>query len=160
MWRLPPGRRPARAAGVRAGGFPTEHRGAAEVPGEYKIRPYRALPVNGFVVAPQGMAHLSAAFERNDAQIDGRTQDVMGVEPLDLKFQAFGFNVIKADGHDFTSLFAALNAAGAHKGAPTCILAKTIMGKGVSYMEAEGHKWHGQAPGPELTAKALEELGA
>ena len=119
------------------------------------------LPWEAFTAASHySVDKLTVIVDVNDAQIDGRTQDVMRVEPLDLKFEAFGFNVIKADGHDFESLFSALNAAASWTEGPTCILAKTVMGKGVSYMEAEGYQWHGKAPGKELAAQALKELGA
>jgi transketolase len=101
---------------------------------------------------------LTAVIDRNDAQIDGKTTDVMGLEPFADKWRAFGWNVLAADGHSFASVFAALNAARATAGKPTVIIATTTMGKGVSYMEAEGYKWHGKTPGKDQGQKALDEL--
>ena len=106
------------------------------------------------------LENLTVIVDRNDAQIDGRTVDIMNVDPLDAKLAAFGFNVITIDGHSFEEIFAALNAARDTKGKPTAIIAITTMGKGVSYMEKEGHKWHGKTPGAEQAALALKELGA
>jgi len=104
--------------------------------------------------------NLTFIIDRNDAQIDGRTTDVMNIDPLDKKLEAFGMHVVAADGHRFESIFDALNKARANKGKPTAIIASTIMGKGVSYMEKEGYKWHGKTPGAEQAAIALKELGA
>lgn len=95
----------------------------------------------------------------NGLQIDGRTADVMPSEPLDAKFAAFGWNVIKAGGHDFDSLRAALAAAKAEKGRPSVILAKTVKGKGVSFMENDPG-WHGKAPNAEQYEQAMAELNA
>ncbi len=106
------------------------------------------------------LENLTVIVDRNDAQIDGRTVDIMNIDPLDAKLAAFGFNVITIDGHSFEEIFAALNAARDTKGKPTAIIAITTMGKGVSYMEKEGHKWHGKTPGAELAALALKELDA
>jgi len=106
------------------------------------------------------LENLTVIVDRNDAQIDGRTVDIMNIDPLDAKLAAFGFNVITIDGHSFEEIFAALNAARDTKGKPTAIIAITTMGKGVSYMEKEGHKWHGKTPGAEQAALALKELGA
>lgn len=103
--------------------------------------------------------NITFIIDRNDAQIDGRTVDVMNIDPLDKKLEAFGMNVIVADGHSFEEIFAALNKARAHKGKPSAIIANTVMGKGVSYMEKEGYKWHGKAPNAEQAAVALKELG-
>ncbi len=92
--------------------------------------------------------NLCGIVDVNGLQIDGRTADVMPSEPLDAKFAAFGWNVIKADGHDFDSLRAALAAAKAEKYRPSVILAKTVKGKGVSFMENDAG-WHGKAPNAE-----------
>ena len=81
----------------------------------------------------------------------------MPSEPLDEKFKAFGWNVIPVDGHDFAQLEAAYAAAAAHKGAPTVLLAKTVKGKGVSFMENDAG-WHGKAPNDEQYEKAMAEL--
>lgn len=103
--------------------------------------------------------NLCGIVDVNGLQIDGRTADVMPSEPLDAKFAAFGWNVIKADGHDFDSLRAALAAAKAEKGRPSVILAKTVKGKGVSFMESDPG-WHGKAPNAEQYEQAMAELNA
>lgn len=103
--------------------------------------------------------NLCGIVDVNGLQIDGRTADVMPSEPLDAKFAAFGWNVIKADGHDFGSLRAALAAAKAEKGRPSVILAKTVKGKGVSFMENDAG-WHGKAPNAEQYEQAMAELNA
>ena len=101
--------------------------------------------------------NLCGIVDVNGLQIDGRTADVMPSEPLDAKFAAFGWNVIMADGHDFDSLRAAFAAAKAEKGRPSVILAKTVKGKGVSFMENQVG-WHGKAPNEEQRQQALKEL--
>ncbi len=103
--------------------------------------------------------NLCGIVDVNGLQIDGRTADVMPSEPLDAKFAAFGWNVIKADGHDFDSLRAALAAAKAEKDRPSVILAKTAKGKGVSFMENDPG-WHGKAPNAEQYEQAMTELNA
>lgn len=103
--------------------------------------------------------NLCGIVDVNGLQIDGRTADVMPSEPLDAKFAAFGWNVIKADGHDFGSLRAALAAAKAEKDRPSVILAKTVKGKGVSFMENDPG-WHGKAPNAEQYEQAMTELNA
>ena len=109
--------------------------------------------------AKYGLSNLCGIVDVNGLQIDGRTADVMPSEPLDKKFEAFGWNVIKADGHDFDSLRAALAAAKADKSRPSVILAKTVKGKGVSFMENDAG-WHGKAPNAEQYEKAVAELDA
>lgn len=109
--------------------------------------------------AKYGLSNLCGIVDVNGLQIDGRTADVMPSEPLDKKFEAFGWNVIKADGHDFDSLRAALAAAKADKSRPSVILAKTVKGKGVSFMENDAG-WHGKAPNAEQFKQAMAELNA
>ena len=109
--------------------------------------------------AKYGLSNLCGIVDVNGLQIDGRTADVMPSEPLDKKFEAFGWNVIKADGHDFDSLRAALAAAKADKSRPSVILAKTVKGKGVSFMENDAG-WHGKAPNAEQYEQAMAELNA
>ncbi|MCA8939963.1 MAG: transketolase [Planctomycetes bacterium] len=104
--------------------------------------------------------NLVAIVDRNDAQIDGTTEDVMSIEPFADKWRAFGWNVIEIDGHDFSQIFDAMAKAHAHSGQPTCIIATTTMGKGVRFMEEEGYKWHGKAPNQAQAEVALAELGA
>lgn len=103
--------------------------------------------------------HLCAIVDVNGLQIDGKTCDVMPTEPLDQKFAAFGFHVIKADGHSFDSLGQAFAQAQEHSGSPCVILASTVKGKGVSFME-NNPDWHGKAPNEEQYQKAREELVA
>lgn len=101
--------------------------------------------------------NLCGFIEVNGLQIDGQTSDVMPSEPLDKKWEAFGWNVIKIDGHDLTAISDAIDAAAACKGKPTVIIAKTIKGKGVSYMENEAD-WHGKAPNKEQYEIGRKEL--
>lgn len=103
--------------------------------------------------------NLCIAVDVNGLQIDGATKDVMNTEPLDKKFEAFGCEVIKIDGHSFDELERAFAAFHANKGSgkPTVILMKTIKGKGISYMENEAG-WHGKAPNDQQLAQGLEEL--
>ncbi len=89
--------------------------------------------------------NLCAAVDVNGLQIDGRTADVMPSEPLDQKYAAFGWHVIKIDGHDYDAIRAAYAEAKTVRGKPTMILAKTVKGKGISYMEDQAD-WHGKAP--------------
>ena len=103
--------------------------------------------------------NLCACIDVNGLQIDGRTCDVMPSEPLDKKLEAFGWHVIKIDGHDYDAIEAAYAEAAATKGQPTMILAKTVKGKGVSYMENDAG-WHGKAPNDEQMAQAKAELEA
>jgi transketolase len=101
--------------------------------------------------------NLCVFVDVNGLQIDGTTADVMPSEPLDKKFEAFNWNVIKIDGHSFDRILDALAAARRFKGKPTVILASTIKGKGVSYMENQVG-WHGKAPNDEQFAIAKAEL--
>lgn len=96
-------------------------------------------------------------LDSNNLQIDGNVNDIMGVEPLDKKWEAFGWNVIKICGHDFDEIFKALDDAKACKGKPTMIIAKTVKGKGISFME-NVCGFHGVAPNEEETQKAMLEL--
>ena len=82
----------------------------------------------------------------------------MQVEPIGDKFRAFGWHVIEVDGHDLAALRAAFDEAAATKGVPTVLVAKTVKGKGVSFMEGKP-AWHGKAPNDEELAAALAELG-
>ena len=106
-----------------------------------------------------GLDNLCALVDVNGLQIDGKTADVMPTEPLDKKFEAFNWNVIKADGHDYDSLIAALDQAKATSGKPSVILMKTVKGKGVSFMENNAG-WHGKAPNAEQYEQARAELTA
>lgn len=103
--------------------------------------------------------NLCAIVDVNGLQIDGRTADVMPSEPLDQKFAAFNWNVIKVDGHDYAAIAGALDQAAACKDKPTVLLARTTKGKGVSYMENNAD-WHGKAPNDEQFETAMSELNA
>ena len=103
--------------------------------------------------------NLCAVVDVNGLQIDGATKDVMPSEPLDKKFEAFNWHVIKIDGHDFDALVRAFEEAETVKGQPTVILMKTVKGKGVSFMENNAG-WHGKAPNDEQYAQAKAELEA
>ena len=103
--------------------------------------------------------NLCACIDVNGLQIDGRTCDVMPSEPLDKKLEAFGWHVIKINGHDYDEIEKAYEEAKTVKGQPTMILAATTKGKGVSYMENNAG-WHGKAPNDEQMAQAQAELEA
>ena len=105
------------------------------------------------------LSNLCAIVDINGLQIDGKTDDVMPTSPLDSKFEAFGWNVIKADGHDFDSLSAAFDAAKNEKEKPSVILMRTTKGKGVSFMENNAG-WHGKAPDDAQYETAMNELKA
>ena len=98
--------------------------------------------------------NLCAIVDFNGLQIDGNVQDVMNPTPIDKKFEAFGWNTINIDGHDFDDIRNAFKVARECKGKPTMILAHTIKGKGVSYMENAAN-WHGVAPNEEQLKIAL-----
>ena len=101
--------------------------------------------------------NLCAFLDSNNLQIDGNVSEIMGVEPLDKKWEAFGWNVIKIDGHNFEEILSALDKAKECKDKPTMILAKTVKGKGVSFME-NVCGFHGVAPTLEELERALAEL--
>lgn len=101
--------------------------------------------------------NLCAIVDVNGLQIDGKTADIMPTEPLDQKFASFGWHVLKADGHDFADLEQAFLKAETLKDRPTVILAKTVKGKGVSFMEHQAG-WHGKAPNAEQYEIARGEL--
>lgn len=101
--------------------------------------------------------NVTAILDLNGLQIDGSTENVMNIEPIHDKWRAFGWHVISVDGHDIEALLAALAEAKATKGKPTILIANTIKGKGVSFMEDQAD-WHGSAPNAEQAEKALQEL--
>lgn len=102
--------------------------------------------------------NMIAFLDYNGLQIDGDVESVMSINPIEDKFKTFGWNVITIDGHDFDQIFAALDMAKDTVGKPTMIIAKTIKGKGVSFMENQA-SWHGSAPNEEQLEQALSELG-
>lgn len=101
--------------------------------------------------------NLAVFLDSNGLQIDGRVEDVMDIGLINDKFKAFGWNVIEIDGHDFDQIFAALDMFKETVGKPTMIIAKTVKGKGVSFMENLA-KWHGSAPNEEQYNEAMKEL--
>ena len=103
--------------------------------------------------------NLCVIIDWNGLQIDGPVAEVMDPTPHDKKLEAFGFHVISIDGHDFEQIEAALNEAKTVKGKPTAIIATTIKGKGVSFMENQVG-WHGSAPNDEQYAVAVAEIKA
>ena len=109
--------------------------------------------------AKYNLDNLCAVVDVNGLQIDGKTADVMPSEPLDKKYEAFGWHVIKIDGHDYAAIYNAFREAETVKGKPTMILAKTVKGKGISYMENNAG-WHGKAPNQEQYEQGVAELNA
>jgi transketolase len=108
--------------------------------------------------AHHGLDNLTAIIDHNTLQITGRTRDVCGNEPLDEKWRAFGWAVRTVNGHDFAELTAALSQA-AEAGKPTCVIANTVKGRGVSFME-DVAKWHHGVPSEAELKQALAELDA
>ena len=103
--------------------------------------------------------NLVVIVDNNNLQIDGKITDVNSPYPIDKKFEAFNFHVINIDGNDFDQIEAAFKEARKTKGMPTAIIAKTIKGKGVSFMEDQA-SWHGVAPTHEEAAQAIAEIDA
>jgi len=101
--------------------------------------------------------NLIAIVDRNNIQIDGNTEDIMPLEPLRHKWESFGWHVVDIDGHDFNEIIGAVNEAKRYHSKPSVIIAHTIPGKGVSYMEGK-YEWHGKPPSKEEAEVALREL--
>lgn len=101
--------------------------------------------------------NLCVIVDNNNLQIDGTIEEVMSSYPIDEKFKSFGFQVINIDGHNMQEIIDAFDVARNIKGKPVCIIAKTIKGKGVSFMENKA-EWHGKAPNEEQYRQAMEEL--
>lgn len=112
---------------------------------------------NAMFAAHYNLDNLTVIVDNNGLQIDGNIADVMSPLPIDKKYEAFNWNVVLADAHDFDSLRAALKNAEECKGKPTAIIMKSVKGKGISYMENQAG-WHGNAPNDEQYAIAAEEL--
>ena len=108
--------------------------------------------------AHYGLDNLMAIVDRNRLQIDGRTADVMGLEPLPEKWRAFGWHTLEVDGHNIPQLLEALQACRGVTGRPSVIIAQTVKGKGVSVFEDKA-KYHGVTPNEEEYRQALQELG-
>ncbi len=139
--------------------------------GKYDKRDYRVYVVCGDGEIQEGqiweaamtashykLDNLTLFIDINGLQIDGSTEEVMNVGSLDKKFEAFGFNVLKIDGHNLDEIKQSIEEAKSCKGQPTAILCNTIKGKGVSFMENEVD-FHGAAPNQEQFKIAMEELG-
>ena len=133
---------------------------------------YRVYAITGDGELQEGQIWESAMFashykldnllvfaDANTLQIDGRTTDVMSPEPIDKRFEAFGWNVCRINGHDFDEIEAAVEAAKQVKGKPSVIVCNTVKGKGVSFMEDKAG-WHGVAPKAEEYKAAVEEIMA
>jgi transketolase len=103
--------------------------------------------------------NLCAVVDRNGLEISGSTEDVMALEPLADKWASFGWNVLEAAGNDLDALRAAFEQARAAKGKPTVVIAKTVKGRGVSFMENKAG-WHHKLPSEAECAAAYEELDA
>lgn len=101
--------------------------------------------------------NLCAIVDYNTLQIDGNVEEVAGLKDIKEKFESFGFNVIEVNGHDIEALIHAFNSAKHQKDMPSVIIAHTIKGKGVSFMEGKA-EWHGKAPNQEQYEEAINEL--
>jgi transketolase len=134
-------------------------------------RPFRTYVVLGDGESQEGQIWESAMFapfhkldnivaivDYNKIQLDGFVKDIMDLEPLVQKWQAFGWHTLDIDGHSIPAIQKALAEAAATKGKPTCIIAQTIKGKGVSFME-NNPKFHGVAPSQDELQRALQEIG-
>ena len=101
--------------------------------------------------------NLTVVIDNNGLQIDGKVEDVCSPYPIDKKFEAFGWHVIKVSAHNFEELMDAVDEAKATKGQPTAIIMKSVKGKNVSFMENNAG-WHGSAPNEEQYNQAIAEL--
>ena len=108
--------------------------------------------------AHYNLDNLCAILDYNHLQIDGDVKDVIGPEPFKSKFEAFGWYVLEIDGHNMDEIQNAFQKARENKGKPTVIIAHTVKGKGVSFME-NNYAWHGSAPNDEQFEMAMKELG-
>ena len=103
------------------------------------------------------VSNLTVVVDNNGLQVDGPVQEIMNIEPLEDKFRAFGWNCLTVDGHDISSLLAAFEVRKARRDRPFAIIAKTVKGKGVSFMEND-IKWHCCGIDEELCGKAMAQL--
>lgn len=138
--------------------------------GKLKNAPYRTYALVGdgemqegqvweaFLFASQRkLDNLCVIVDSNGVQADGRVEDICGLQPMEEKLKAFGMNVISIDGHDFGEILQAFAQARKNKGNPTAIIAKTVKGKGVSFMENTS-MWHGKIPSEKEFTIAMDEL--
>ena len=103
------------------------------------------------------LSNLTAVVDRNNIQIDGFTEDIMPLEPLREKYEAFGWNVVEVDGHNIEEFISSIYEAKAVFEKPTVIIAHTIPGKGVDFMERD-YRWHGVPPNKEQAHEAMRQL--
>jgi len=108
--------------------------------------------------AHYGLDNLVAIVDYNKAQLSGSVEDVLKIESLAEKWRSFGWNVNVVDGHNMEELLAAFRDASGTTGRPTVIIANTLKGKGVSFMEKGGYQWHGRVPNPQEYSQAIAEL--
>jgi transketolase len=104
-----------------------------------------------------GLDNLVAIIDRNNLQNDGWSDDIMPMEPIDRKFEAFNWRVVTIDGHDMAAILASLESARKRDGKPLCIIARTVKGKGVSFME-DKREWHGKPPSDAEYSQACAEI--
>ena len=104
------------------------------------------------------LSNLVALLDRNGYETDGSTESILGIEPIADKFRAFRYHTLEIDGHDFRQILAAFAEARRISDGPTAIVARTVKGKGVSFMEGQ-HAWHGKAPSKAEAERAMGELG-
>ena len=122
------------------------------IAGKLDNKDYRVYCILG-----DGEIEEGQIVDNNNLQIDGTIEEVMSSYPIDEKFKSFGFQIINIDGNDIEEIIKAFDVAKNVKGKPTCIIAKTVKGKGVSFMENKV-EWHGKAPNEEQYKQAMEEL--
>jgi transketolase len=147
------------AAGLRGGELPEpthDDRTVYCLVGDGELQEGQVWEASMFA-AHEGLSNLVAIVDHNGLQIDGSCNEVMCLGTVADKFRAFNWYVIEIDGHDVEAIRAALLAAKAHADGPAIVIAHTIKGKGVSFMEGEAG-WHGKAPSPEQVAIAVGEL--
>ncbi|MEL7604270.1 MAG: transketolase, partial [Bacillota bacterium] len=104
-----------------------------------------------------GLDNLTVFLDSNELQIDGNVCNVMNIDPIDKKAEAFGWNVLQVNGHSVSEISDAIQKAKACKGRPTYIICRTVKGKGVSFMENQAG-WHGSAPNQEQYERAMLDL--
>jgi transketolase len=105
------------------------------------------------------LSNLTAIIDRNNIQSDGVTEEIMPLEPLKEKYESFNWEVLEVDGHNVEAFIDAVNEARVIREKPTIIIAHTLSGKGVDFMEAD-YRWHGTAPTEEQAKQALKDLKA
>ncbi|HSK48693.1 MAG TPA: transketolase [Coriobacteriia bacterium] len=149
------------AAGLRGGAVDEPHledRTVFVLMGDGELQEGQVWEAAMFA-AHMGLDNLVAIVDENGLQIDGACNEVMCLGGVAAKFSAFGWKTFEVDGHDVTALKQTLEQARAHRGTPAVVVARTIKGKGVSFMEDQAG-WHGKAPSADETERALAEISA